>query len=212
MGVQDPVGQGLDLRGLQGAGVLLAMRDAAQQHRDAHGRRLPRSPGPGADRAVPARLGRAHPGVDDDAVDAAEQPGAGGRSRHRLRRDGAGRRSLHPGRVAPRRYERELAGATHVGTVKGSELVGRRYKPLFPFFADTPNAFHVLAADFVSTEDGTGVVHMAPGFGEDDQNVCNAVGIPTVVPDGRARPLHRRGRAVGRACTCSTPTPRSSRT
>jgi isoleucyl-tRNA synthetase len=79
-------------------------------------------------------------------------------------------------------YERELIGATQVGTLSGSELVGRTYTPLYPFFADTPNAFRVLAADFVSTEDGTGVVHMAPGFGEDDQNVCNAVGIPTICP------------------------------
>ncbi len=79
-------------------------------------------------------------------------------------------------------YERELAGATRVGTVKGAELVGRRYAPLFPFFADQPNAFRVLAADFVSTEDGTGVVHLSPGHGEEDQNVCNANGIDTVVP------------------------------
>ncbi len=79
-------------------------------------------------------------------------------------------------------YERELAGAEQVGTLSGADLVGRRYTPLFPFFADTANAFHVLAADFVNTDDGTGVVHMAPGFGEDDQNVCNAVGIPTICP------------------------------
>ncbi|MCB9394457.1 MAG: isoleucine--tRNA ligase [Acidimicrobiaceae bacterium] len=79
-------------------------------------------------------------------------------------------------------YEREFANATRVGTLTGADLVGRKYVPLFPFFADTPNAFHVLAADFVSTEDGTGVVHMAPGFGEEDQNVCNAVGIPTICP------------------------------
>ena len=46
----------------------------------------------------------------------------------------------------------------------------------------TEQAFQVLAADFVSTEDGTGVVHMAPGFGEDDQLACNAAGIPTLVP------------------------------
>jgi isoleucyl-tRNA synthetase len=79
-------------------------------------------------------------------------------------------------------YEHELAAATQVGTVKGAELVGRRYRPMLPFFADTPNAFQVLAGDFVTTDDGTGVVHMAPGFGEDDQNACNAVGIPTIVP------------------------------
>jgi isoleucyl-tRNA synthetase len=46
----------------------------------------------------------------------------------------------------------------------------------------TQDAFQVLGADFVSTEDGTGIVHMAPGFGEDDQIACNAVGIPTLCP------------------------------
>lgn len=79
-------------------------------------------------------------------------------------------------------YERELANATKVATLKGSELVGRRYRPLFDFFADHANAFRVLGADFVSTEDGTGVVHLAPGFGEDDQTVCAANGIAVVVP------------------------------
>jgi isoleucyl-tRNA synthetase len=79
-------------------------------------------------------------------------------------------------------YEHELAGATRVGTVKGADLVGRRYRPMLPFFAETANAFQVLPGDFVTTEDGTGIVHMAPGFGEDDQIACNAAGIPTVVP------------------------------
>jgi isoleucyl-tRNA synthetase len=79
-------------------------------------------------------------------------------------------------------YEKELVDATRVDTLKGSDLVGRTYAPILPFLADTPNAFRVLAGDFVTTEDGTGVVHMAPGFGEDDQNVCNAAGIPTVCP------------------------------
>ena len=78
-------------------------------------------------------------------------------------------------------YARELDGWTRVGTMRGSELVGRRYTPLFDFLADTPHAFQVLTGDFVSTEDGTGVVHMAPAFGEDDQNACTAAGIPTVV-------------------------------
>jgi isoleucyl-tRNA synthetase len=79
-------------------------------------------------------------------------------------------------------YAKELADATQVATVTGSELVGRRYAPLFDYFADAPNAFQVLAGDFVSTEDGTGVVHMAPGFGEDDQIAANAAGIPTICP------------------------------
>ncbi|MEU7872701.1 isoleucine--tRNA ligase [Dactylosporangium sp. NPDC049140] len=78
-------------------------------------------------------------------------------------------------------YEKELAGATRVGSISGAELVGRRYTPLFGFLADTPNAFQVIGADFVTTEDGTGVVHMAPAFGEDDQNACASVDIPTVV-------------------------------
>ena len=79
-------------------------------------------------------------------------------------------------------YEKELAGAVQTGTVKGSDLVGRSYTPLFPFLSDTSNAFRVLGAEFVTTEDGTGVVHMAPGFGEDDQIACNAAGIPTICP------------------------------
>ena len=85
-------------------------------------------------------------------------------------------------------YERELANATVVDTVKGSDLAGRRYKPLFPFFADTPNAFRVLVADFASADEGTGTVHIAPGFGEDDQRLCDDNGIPVVAPlDEHAR-------------------------
>ena len=87
-------------------------------------------------------------------------------------------------------YERELAGATQVGTMRGSDLVGRRYQPLLPYFADRAahGAFRVLAGDFVTTEDGTGVVHIAPGFGEDDQRVCADAGIDLVVPvDSRGK-------------------------
>jgi len=87
-------------------------------------------------------------------------------------------------------YERELDGAEHVGTLRGSDLVGRRYTPLFDYFADRADAgaFRVLAGDFVTVEDGTGVVHLAPGFGEDDQRVCADAGIELVVPvDSRGR-------------------------
>ena len=55
--------------------------------------------------------------------------------------------------------------------VKGLDLVGIEYEPLFPYFSDTENAFKVVSADFVTTTDGTGVVHIAPAFGEDDYNV-----------------------------------------
>ena len=79
-------------------------------------------------------------------------------------------------------YASELAEATRVGTVRGSELVGRRYQSLFEFFEGTENAFRVLAAPFVDVEEGTGVVHCAPGFGEEDMDLCEAEGIPVVCP------------------------------
>lgn len=73
-----------------------------------------------------------------------------------------------------------IHGVGH-GLVKGADLEGLRYEPLFPFFASL-DAFRVLVNDFVTTEDGTGVVHLAPGFGEDDLEACSAAGIDTVVP------------------------------
>ena len=68
----------------------------------------------------------------------------------------------------------------------GADLVGRRYEPLFDFLTDTDRfgtaeAFRVLGGDFVTTEDGTGVVHMAPAYGEEDQNASAAAGIPVVL-------------------------------
>ena len=72
-------------------------------------------------------------------------------------------------------YKKELENAEFIKEIKGSELVGLHYTPLFPYFgkyADEYDAFQVLAGDFVSTEDGTGIVHMAPGFGEDDFKIC----------------------------------------
>ncbi len=65
-------------------------------------------------------------------------------------------------------------------TIKGSELVGLRYKPIFDFFADQSNAFQVIASDHVTTDNGTGLVHMAPDFGEDDFAACKASGIHVV--------------------------------
>ncbi|WP_404384667.1 isoleucine--tRNA ligase [Caenispirillum salinarum] len=80
------------------------------------------------------------------------------------------------------RYKKELGALELVGTLKGSDLVGRTYDPLFPYFKDTENAFQILGAEFVDVAEGSGVVHMAPGFGEDDLIVCEQYGIPLVVP------------------------------
>ena len=79
-------------------------------------------------------------------------------------------------------YAAELGDAEVVATMSGADLVGRTYTPLFDFFADHPGSFRVLAGDFIDTAEGTGVVHLAPGFGEDDQRVCEAAGIELVVP------------------------------
>ncbi len=80
-------------------------------------------------------------------------------------------------------YARELGEEPPVvGRVKGADLVGRRYTPPFDFFVGRENAHQVLAADYVTTEDGTGVVHIAPAFGEEDKVVTDAAGIEVVVP------------------------------
>jgi isoleucyl-tRNA synthetase len=67
-------------------------------------------------------------------------------------------------------YTKELADFERTGTVLGADLAGRRYEPLFDFLVERagPNAYQVLPADFVTTEDGTGLVHTALAFGEDD--------------------------------------------
>ena len=81
-------------------------------------------------------------------------------------------------------YARELGESPRVlATFKGSQLVGTRYTPPFPFFAGKQAKAHqVLSADYVTTEDGTGMVHIAPAFGEEDKVVTDAAGIEPVVP------------------------------
>ena len=66
--------------------------------------------------------------------------------------------------------------------VKGKKLEHKKYEPLFPYFKDTENAFQIILADFVTAEDGTGIVHTAPAFGEDDNVVCRKYKIPMVQP------------------------------
>ncbi len=62
----------------------------------------------------------------------------------------------------------------------GRDLIGINYEPLFPYFAQIPNAFHITVADFVTVEDGTGVVHIAPAFGQEDFMVGEREGLPLV--------------------------------
>ena len=86
-------------------------------------------------------------------------------------------------------YARELGESPEVvARLTGAELVGRTYTPIFGYFAGRPHVHQVLAADYVTTEDGTGLVHLAPAFGEDDMLACDAAGITPVVPvDSKGR-------------------------
>ncbi|HEU4757281.1 MAG TPA: isoleucine--tRNA ligase [Agromyces sp.] len=90
-------------------------------------------------------------------------------------------------------YARELgydsaddARAAVGRTVLGAELEGVTYDRLFDYYADIErwgleNAWTILVADYVTTEDGTGIVHQAPAYGEEDQKACEAAGIPVIV-------------------------------
>jgi isoleucyl-tRNA synthetase len=99
----------------------------------------------------------------------------------------AGRYLLAAARVGA--YAKELGEDPEVlATFTGAELVGTRYTPPFDFFLGNEGAHRILAAEYVTTEDGTGVVHIAPAFGEEDKAVTDAAGIEVVNPvDGQGR-------------------------
>ncbi len=74
---------------------------------------------------------------------------------------------------------------TIVSEIKGSNLIGKTYKPLFPYYAESDienkeNGWKIYAGDFVTTEEGTGVVHIAPAFGQDDMNLGKKHNLPFV--------------------------------
>ncbi len=81
-------------------------------------------------------------------------------------------------------YYRDESEYAVVDRFPGTKLEGKRYTPLFPYFADLyeKGAFAVHLGDFVTTEEGTGIVHTAPGFGEDDYNLLKDTGLPVVCP------------------------------
>lgn len=84
-----------------------------------------------------------------------------------------------------KKYYKDNKGMTVVARMKGNELVGKTYEPLFPYFADLKKlgAFQVLTADYVTVEDGCGIVHTASGFGVDDYNTMKKLPeVPVVCP------------------------------
>jgi isoleucyl-tRNA synthetase len=86
-------------------------------------------------------------------------------------------------------------------TLPGSELRGLGYEPLLPYFAGHAKSFIVLSDAFVTTEDGTGIVHLAPAYGEDDFRVCRDAGIELVDPlDAEARFTDRVPDFAGQQC------------
>ena len=117
---------------------------------------------------LPSNLAAAvHPDVEYVVVESEQHPGE--------------RFLLAEARVA--HYARELGDEpTVVARHRGADLVGARYRPPFDFFAGHTNAHQVLAADYVTTDDGTGMVHIAPAFGEEDKVVTDAAGIDVVNP------------------------------
>ena len=104
--------------------------------------------------------------------------------------------------VASDRVEKVMTDEKHqpleysiVKTIKGSELTGKRFEPLFENRG--PAAHKILHADFVTTEDGTGIVHIAPAYGEDDYELCRKNDVPVLsLVDGDGN--YTEGRWLGR--------------
>lgn len=104
--------------------------------------------------------------------------------------------------VASDRVEKVMTDEKHqpleysiIKTVKGSELVGKRFEPLFENRG--PAAHKILHADFVTTDDGTGIVHIAPAYGEDDYELCRKNDVPVLsLVDGDGN--YTEGRWLGR--------------
>ena len=104
--------------------------------------------------------------------------------------------------VASDRVEKVMTDEKHqpleysiIKTIKGSELVGKRFEPLFENRG--PAAHKILHADFVTTEDGTGIVHIAPAYGEDDYELCRKNDVPMLsLVDGDGN--YTEGRWLGR--------------
>ena len=97
-----------------------------------------------------------------------------------------------------------------VAKMTGADLLGWTYEPLFPYFQDTPDAFRVLNGDFVTTEDGTGLVHMAPAYGEDDFKPAARPASPPSSTPSTPTASSPPPSPITKASSARTPTRRSS--
>ncbi len=79
-------------------------------------------------------------------------------------------------------YAGELGDYKKIAEFKGKDLVGKKYKPIFDYYKNPQKAFEVISGDFVSTDDGSGIVHIAPAFGEEDYEVAKKFGIDFYMP------------------------------
>ena len=162
-------GTGLAYEGVGSCRTAGTTRPAVQPRIADGRRRLPEPPGPGHHRRLPGERPRpdldgAHLLIWTTTLDPAVQPGRRGQSRRHVCACAGGGSAVRagagtPGRLRPgtgRESRRSWAPCP------ASSCWGALYLPPFPYFLDSPNAFQVLRGDFVTTEDGTGIVHMAP--------------------------------------------------
>ena len=98
---------------------------------------------------------------------------------------------IEPQRLADYQARQRIGATTELARLKGSELIGRFYEPLLPYFESYKTrengerwCFRVVGADYVTTDSGTGIVHQAPAFGEDDYQVGLREGLPVIRPMG----------------------------
>jgi isoleucyl-tRNA synthetase len=96
---------------------------------------------------------------------------------------------LEPGRLADYQERKRIGATTELARLTGKELVGRPYAPIFPYFAQYKTrddgsrwCFRVVAGEYVTTDTGTGIVHQAPAFGEDDYQIGVREGLPVIRP------------------------------
>ena len=130
------------------------------------------------------------PRLDDDALDPALQPRPLPRPGHRLRpredaEPTARRRALRPRRVAARRLLQGRGDPRDPLAQEGRRARGHRVRAPLPLLrrrCATQSAFRTYTGSHVTTEDGTGIVHTAPGFGEEDHEVMKGTGVPTICP------------------------------